>query len=107
MAKFILSPRGQEDLWAIGEFIALDNPDAAERVVEAAFGTFEGLAATPGMGVVRKFKNPRLRDVRFFPVSGFENYLIFYRPMADGVQVLRVLHGKRDVQTLLEENPEF
>ena len=107
MSNFVLSPFVEGELLAIWEFIARDNADAAGRVVDAAFQTFEALAATPEMGVKRKFKNPRLSDVRFFPVSGFENYLIFYRPMADGVQVLRVLHGKRDVQTLLEENPEF
>ena len=89
---------------AIWEFIARDNADAAGRVVDAAFQTFEALAATPEMGVKRKFKNPRLSDVRFFPVSGFENYLIFYRPLADSVQVLHVFHGARDLDALFKEN---
>jgi toxin ParE1/3/4 len=107
VSDFRLSPCVERELSAIWEHIARDNPDAADRVVEAAFRTFAELAATPEMGVRGRFKNPRLAGVRFFPVSEFENYLIFYRPLAPGVQVLHVFHGARDVRTLLEESPEF
>ena len=41
--------------WAIWEFIAKDNPDAASRVVEAAYQTFKKIAASPEMGMRRKF----------------------------------------------------
>lgn len=36
-------------------------------------------------------------------IKGFEDYLIFYRPLADGVEIVRVLHGKRNIPTILED----
>ncbi|MBI4663308.1 MAG: type II toxin-antitoxin system RelE/ParE family toxin [Verrucomicrobia bacterium] len=101
--RFILDPCVEEELWAIWEFIADDNPDAAGRVVEAAYETFKDLAASPGLGRPRRFRNPRLRDVRSWRVSGFDNYLIFYRIVPDGVQVLHVYHGARDIEALFGE----
>lgn len=103
VAKFFLLPCVREELWEIEEFIAQDDSDAARRVIEAAGETFKALAETPGMGVARKFKNPRLRDVRFFPVSGFKNYLIFYRPTEDGILVLHIAHGARDLEALFDK----
>jgi len=40
--------------------------------------------------------------VRSFPISDFNNYLIFYRPVPEGIQVLHVYHGARDVEALFE-----
>ena len=75
VAEFILASGVEEELWAIWEHIADDNPDAATRVVEAAYATFKTLAATPGLGRLRKFRNPKLKGVRSWLVSGFDNYL--------------------------------
>jgi toxin ParE1/3/4 len=101
--KFILAPCVEDELWAIWQFIAQDNPPAATRVVEAAHETFKNLAVTPGLGRPHKFRNPKLKGVRSWRVSGFDNYLIFYRPIPDGVQVLHVYHGARDIETLFRE----
>ena len=38
--------------------------------------------------------------LRRWRVRGFENFLIFYRPIDDGIEVLRVLHGQRDRETI-------
>ena len=103
MAEFILAPCVEDELWAIWEYIAYDNPDAATRVVEAAFETFKALAATPGLGRLRKFRNPRLKGIRSSLVSGFHNYIIFYRPTPAGIEVLHVYHGARDVEALFGE----
>ncbi|MEI9893724.1 MAG: type II toxin-antitoxin system RelE/ParE family toxin [Chthoniobacter sp.] len=104
MGKFVLAPCIEGELWDIWSFIAKDNPDAATRVVEAIGETFKTVAATPGLGVARKYRNPRLLNVRFFPVSGFENYLVFYRPTFEGIEVLHVYHGARDLDRLFDEN---
>ena len=80
-----------------------DNPAAATRVVEAAYETFEMLAANPGIGKLRRFRSPRLRDIRSWRVTGFENYLIFYRRVADGIEVNHIYHGARDIETLFGE----
>jgi len=103
MAKIIFDPCVEENLWDIWEFIARDNPEAAERVVEAAYETMKALAANPGLGRPRNFRNPRLKDIRSWRVEGFDNYLIFYRPVSSGIQVLRVYHGARNIDALFGE----
>jgi plasmid stabilization system protein ParE len=52
---------------------------------------------------LRKFRNPRLKGVRSWLVSGFENYIIFYRAIPEGIEVLHVYHGARDIEALLGE----
>ena len=54
----------------------------------------------PGMGRLREFDRPDLADIRSWPVGGFEDYLIFYRPVPTGIDVLRVVHGARDIAAL-------
>ena len=103
MAEFILASGVEGELWAIWEHIADDNPDAATRVVEAAYETFKTLAAKPGLGRQRKFRDSRLKGVRSCLVSGFDNYLIFYRTVSGGIEVLHVYHGARDIEALFGE----
>jgi toxin ParE1/3/4 len=52
----------------------------------------------PGMGALREFSNPRYTGLRSWPITGFERILIFYRPTADGIEVLRILHGARNLE---------
>lgn len=60
----------------------------------------QALAQMPELGRARNFRNPRFSSVRAWPVKGFERYLIFYRPLADGIEILRVIHGARDLERL-------
>jgi plasmid stabilization system protein ParE len=46
---------------------------------------------------------PLFEGIRVFPVSRFKKYLVFYRPIEGGIEVLRVLHGARDIQGLLAD----
>ncbi len=103
MPKYILDPLVEDELLGIWKFIAQDNPDAATRVVEAAYETFHKLAANPGLGRARKFRNSRLMGIRSFRVTGFDSYLIFYRSVQDGIQVHHVYHGARNLESLLGE----
>ena len=54
------------------------------------------LADNPGLGVQRQ----EYLGLYKFPV---DDYLIFYRPSADGIDVIRVLHGSRDVENILRK----
>ncbi len=55
------------------------------------------------MGSARTFQRKALKDVRILPVTGFENYLIFYTAVRKNVQVVRVLHATRDFPTIFKE----
>ncbi len=104
MPKCLLDPCVEEELWDIWHFIAQDNPDVATRVIEAAYETFKTLAANPGLGRPRPFHDSRLRGVRSRRISGFENYLVFYRKVAGGIQVIHIYHGARDLGQLFGES---
>jgi toxin ParE1/3/4 len=73
----------------------------AHRFHQQAEDTFQQLARMPGMGARYECEHPTLAELRFFPISRFKKYLVFYLPMADGIAVLRVLHGARDVPSIL------
>jgi toxin ParE1/3/4 len=103
MRNYSLDPCVEEELWGIWHFISQDNPEAATRVIEAAYQTFKTLAANPTFGRLGRFRNPKLRHIRSWHIKGFENYLVFYRSVSSGVQVIHVYHGARDIERLFSE----
>jgi toxin ParE1/3/4 len=70
---------------------------------DAVHATFQALLDMPGMGKVRPVGNPCIADIRQWVVSGFGKYLIFYRIVSDGIEIIRVLHGARDIDRILED----
>lgn len=76
----------------------------ARRFLKQAEATFQRLAGMPGLGTRYEPHEPIYTSVRFFPVSRFRTYVIFYRPIAGGIEVLRVLHGARDIAGILAED---
>ncbi|MHC4799837.1 MAG: type II toxin-antitoxin system RelE/ParE family toxin [Planctomycetota bacterium] len=82
--------------------MAQDNLDAAQRFFEEAEQAFRELAEIPALGRARNFDNPRLAGMRCRSIPRFENYLIFYRPVDNGIEVIRVLHGARDLNEIFE-----
>jgi toxin ParE1/3/4 len=54
------------------------------------------------MGVLCGFRKPATRRLRRWPVKSFESWLIFYRARRDGVEIVQVMHGARDIESLLE-----
>ena len=101
-AKAIKSPYAKLDLDEQAEYIAADNLDAAHRFLDAVERDCDFLARMPRAGVLRHFHRKELADVRSWPVGGFKNYLIMYRPTRDGIEVLRVLHGARDIGAIMD-----
>ena len=53
------------------------------------------------MGWNPKLRLPELHGLRLFRVIGFEKILILYRPVENGVEILRVIYGSQNVQRLL------
>ena len=87
------SRRALKDLDEIWDYIARDNPVMADRVLDKMEAKCEMLARQPLIGEARPDLAPNLREV---PVG---NYVIFYRPLSDGIVVVRVLHVARSVAT--------
>jgi len=95
--------QAKRDLEEIFVFIGERDLDTGLDFLFAAEQTFEILAKMPLIGSPRRFRSSRLRNLRQFPVKSYEDYLIFYRPTEDGIEVLRVLHGRRDIEAIFEE----
>jgi toxin ParE1/3/4 len=96
MSQYRVSDEARADLDEIWLYIARDNPDAADKFIRAVVSRFPKFAAMPQLGRSRKELSPRLRS---FPVG---RYVIFYRPMENGVEIARVLNGARDLPPLFE-----
>ena len=79
--------------------------DLALKFYRAASKTFRLLASQPEMGSAARYRSPALMGMRMFPIKGFSKYLAFYRPLADRVEIVRVLHAARDLETLFESVP--
>ena len=82
-------------------FVSKGTISTARRFRIQAEATVERLANMPGTGTRYKPEGPLFADVRFSPVSRFRSYVIFYRAIPGGIEVLRVLHGVRDINALL------
>jgi plasmid stabilization system protein ParE len=95
-APFEFTPQATDDLDAIWWFIAKDNLDAAHRVETEIVASCRRLARYPLMGSRREDITPL--PVRFWTVAKFPNYVIVYRPETVPLQVVAVLHGKRDLK---------
>ncbi|MEC4804065.1 MAG: type II toxin-antitoxin system RelE/ParE family toxin [Jaaginema sp. PMC 1079.18] len=100
MPVIIIKPLAESDLVKIWQFIAEQNPEGADRILDQIDRQISRLAAMPSMG---KQQEKILSGLRSFPVK---NYVIFYFLIRDGVEIVRVLHGARDVETIFEEMDE-
>lgn len=94
MAQALRTSQAEADLLEIWLFIAKDSIRAADRLLDRFEETFHLIASQPRMGRCRAQLAPELRS---FPVG---DYLIFYVPLPDGIQVIRVLSGYRDIDSL-------
>jgi toxin ParE1/3/4 len=95
MSRYRVAIEAQRDLDDIWLYIANDNPQAADEWLAKVEHRCRLLGDHPLLGQEREDLTPALR---FLPVG---NYLIFYVPLSDGVEIVRVIHGARDY------GPEF
>jgi toxin ParE1/3/4 len=96
MAQLLKRPAASADLEDIWWYVAQDSPAAADRLLDRIQEKLLSLSQFPHMGASRDDLIPRLRS---FSVS---NYVIFYFPLEDGIEVIRVLHGARDAEVIFQ-----
>lgn len=91
-----LSPRAEQDLESIHNFIASDNPEAAARVRATILNTADFFARNPELGRLIRNASSRHAQIRWSVVPRFRNYLIFYQPFRESIIVIRILHAAQD-----------
>ncbi len=103
MSTYALTPLAKADLFEIWSHIAEDSENAADRVEQAIYDACAFVAQSP----MRGHSRPDLttRSLRFWTVTRYPNYTVVYRPETAPLQVVAVLHGKRNIRRLLAHRP--
>jgi len=94
MARIVRTESAKRDVAAIAEYIAVDNPSAAERWVDEIDQTLELIGRHPLIG---ERVDHLVLGVRRF---SYGSYLLFYVPIDNGIELRRVLHGARRIEDL-------
>ncbi len=96
MARVIYAPEAEDDLLAIGAYIARDNPIRARAFIAKIEKRVEVLSVFPNSGRRRPEIGPEFRSIPVRPV------VVFYRVRDEGgtVEIVRIIDGRRDFQTL-------
>ena len=97
MPQANISISAEADLAEIWAYISRDNPDNANLFIDRVYRSCrDELASNPHLGRVREELSQGLRSLVF------ERYVIFYHPILDGVEFIRVLHGMRDIESIFD-----
>ena len=101
MTNVVKSPQALVEILDAALYIAEDSPDAGADFIDKVEESCALLATQPTMGTRYRGENVAIQNVRFVPVKKFVHFLIFYRVHEDTVEILRVIHGARDLPLLL------
>ena len=101
MPAFRLTPDAIDDLDAIWSFIFVDNPEAADAVEHEVRSACAMLAKEP-LGRVR----PDLTalPVRFWTLARYPKYIVVYKTDTRPLEIIRVLHGNRNIKAILTKS---
>ena len=100
MKPVLIRPSADADADEIFNWIARDDPAAAERLVRRIFEAARRLANFPESGTPRPELGPEARSI----VVG--KYVVLYRVGPDSVDILRIVHGARELGALLVEGED-
>lgn len=89
----------------VDHFLETAGSAVALRFVDSAERAFDQLAAMPGLGALLGLDELPYEDIRRWHIDGFGSLMILYREVADGVEIVRVLHTARDIPALLRDAP--
>ena len=91
-----ISRRAQKDLDNLWARIAIESSDrVASNFIQRFYEVFITIASSPNAGIVAASLGANIRK---FPLA---DYLIYYKPNRGGIQIIRIVHGKRKAKTRL------
>ena len=103
MSTYALTPLAKADIFEIWSYVAEESENAADRVEQAIYEACAFVAEAPMRGHSRT--DLTTRSLRFWTLTRYPNYTVVYRPETAPLQVVAVLHGKRNIRRLLEQRP--
>ena len=101
MPRLLVREQADKDVDQIVEAIADDNLSAAMQFQDRVRETYDRIATWPQIGARIRAREEALRDMRYYPIRGYRNYLVFYLPLEDGAEIVHVIHGARDIPSAL------
>jgi len=101
MSAYVLTPRAKADIFEIWSYIAEDSEDAADRVEREIYDACAFVAEAPMRGHSRP--NLATRFLRFWTLTRYPNYAIVYRPETTPLEIVAVVHGKRNIRRILKQ----
>jgi plasmid stabilization system protein ParE len=101
MSAYVLTPLARADIFDIWAYIAENSETAADRVEQAIYDACAFLAESPLRGHTRPDLTPRA--LRFWTLSRYPNYTVVYRPDSAPLQIVAVLHGKRNIRRVIRQ----
>jgi toxin ParE1/3/4 len=99
--SLVVHPRAELDLIECFEYLAQHSPSAARRFLDATEASLATINQRPGDGY-RYFNDRRPKeDWRYVRLPGFKKHLVIYRITETEVEVVRIVHGSRDLESIL------
>ena len=106
--SYFVKPRATLDVENQGGYYAIHfGMETTHRFIQAAHETYALLARYPKIGWAPRFGLRTMKVLRVFRVNGFAPMLILYRPLENGVEILRVVHGSRNLRALFRQPEEI
>ncbi len=93
--------RAAQDVEQIADYLAADSLEVAIRFVQNTEATIHEISESPQLGGLFESGVPELAGLRYRRIMGFPNHLVFYLEDENAIDVIRVLHGARDLDTAL------
>ncbi|HEY6347453.1 MAG TPA: type II toxin-antitoxin system RelE/ParE family toxin [Bryobacteraceae bacterium] len=103
MSAYVLTPLAKVDIFDIWAYIAEDSETAADRVQQAVYDACAFVAEGPSRGHTRP--DLTARPLRFWTLTRYPNYTVVYRPETSPLEIVAVLHGKRNIRRILRQRP--
>ena len=90
--QILRTPLANDDMLSIWEYIAADNEATADNFLRQIDQVFQRLVESPGIG---RSQDQFTSGLRSFPIG---RYVIFYQTIPNGIEIIRVLHGARQLE---------
>lgn len=106
--KVLVRSAARDDILRQYSYYYIENDAArvAERFLESVQSAIDSLSEHPEAGAPKFLDTSQLAGLRSWPVRGFPAIRIYYLNRGDELRIVRVLHGKRDINPLLEDEAE-
>lgn len=102
--EITLRDTAKSDILEVFIYLATEaSAEVADSFLDALEIAWRLLDTFPSVGIELSDYSSDIRMLRRWPVPKFTKYLVYYRLHAGHIDIVRVLHGSRDIRVLLKD----